>query len=164
VIVGIIGACVGKVLKVCTHPKGTRIWLTSVDLGDGADPLQIVFGGKLKLNGGELVAVAPPGSRAVVQTPGLTEQRVKKMRVRRYRGERSHGMLCSLDELGWVRGGPDEVAILCGLEPGFELDSLSPSERPQVVKGWEWAKSRKKEALAEELSGSYQAEPRLAVH
>src|SRR6266536_1090853 len=107
------------------------IWLADVDLGD--DRLhQIVFGGDLKLGGGELVAVAPPGSRATVRRHGVAPRR-KKMRARRYRGERSHGMLCSLDELGWVRGGPNEVAILYDVVPGQSLDDLPVHRRPEVV-------------------------------
>lgn len=138
-IVGITGARVGEVLKVCPHPRGTFIWLAHVDLSNDAGPLQIVFGGERELRGGELVAVAPPGSFAIVQTPGVWKRR-KKMRVRRYRGERSHGMLCSLDELGWIRQGPNEVAVLCDLPLGQSLDNLPVKRRPLVVVDWERAK------------------------
>jgi hypothetical protein len=61
------------------------------------------------------------------------------MRARNYRGERSHGMLCSLNELGWARGGPNEVAVLRDLRPGFVLDELDPELRPAVVKKWDKA-------------------------
>jgi hypothetical protein len=90
----------------------------------------------------------PPGSRTIVQSPDGSQQ-IKKMRARRYRGERSHGMLCSLDELGWIRGGPDEVATLCDLTPGELLDHLPANRRPEVVVGWERAKRMEKEAARE---------------
>ena len=116
------GAVVGRVIAVSPHPAAVRIWLAEVDLGDGL-PVQIVFGGQYKVEPRELVPVAPPGAR-VTALNGLAVPRVKKMRNRRFRGQRSHGMLCSLEELGWTVEGPDEVAILRGLEPGDSLDSI----------------------------------------
>ena len=137
-IVGIVGALVGEVQKVQAHPQGTLIWLADVSLGDNIPTCQIVFGGDRRLTGGELVPVAPPGSRAVVRLPDAS-QRSKKMRTRRYRGERSYGMLCSLDELGWIDGGPNEVAVLRRLKPGQRLDELPADQRPVVVKRWKRA-------------------------
>lgn len=52
-----------------------------------------------------------------------------KIRRRRYRGQVSNGMLCSLDELGWIKQGPDQVALLQGVETGERLDG-----------GLDWAK------------------------
>ena len=116
------GIIVGRVVRVRDHPNGERIWLADVDLGRG-DPVQIVFGGKKEAIGPEsLVPVAPPGSRL----DGV------KMRRRRYRGEASHGMLCSLAELGWDPSVTDRVAVLATsarLQPGQCIDDR--------VKGWE---------------------------
>jgi hypothetical protein len=42
-------------------------------------------------------------------------------------------MLCSLDELGWAQGGPDEVAILHGLNPGDSLDNIPAECRADIV-------------------------------
>lgn len=133
VVIIIAGAAVGKVLEVKDHPHGQRIWLATVGLGDGRK-VQIVFGGAPTVKAGDLVPVAPPGARVQVR-PGdeNTPPRIKKMRVRRYRGQRSHGMLCSLDELGWSLGGPDVVAILRGLEVGASLDSLAIDDRTKYV-------------------------------
>ena len=75
--------------------------MAEVCLGNCADQLQIVFGGDRQLSGDELVPVAPPGSLARDES-----QRWRKMRARNYRGQRSQGMLCSLEELGWLRHGP----------------------------------------------------------
>lgn len=139
VIIDIVGAYVGEVRRVRPHAFGEFIWLAEVNLGDGALPVQIVFGGNRELEGGELVPVAPPGALAKVVGPGM-RVRWKKMRARRYRGERSHGMLCSLDELGWMYGGPNTVPVLRDLEPGECLDDLPPYLRPVVVAEWDWAK------------------------
>jgi tRNA-binding EMAP/Myf-like protein len=134
VIISIAGAVVGEVRRVRPHPQGDFIWLAEVWLGNGADQLQIVFGGDRQLFGDELVPVAPPGSLARDES-----QRWRKMRARNYRGQRSQGMLCSLEELGWLRHGPNEVAVLCDLAPGYRLDDLDAVRRPEVVLNWERA-------------------------
>lgn len=144
VIVKTTGACIGEILSVREDPLGTRTWLADVSLGNNGRPLQIVLGGERKLRGGELVPVAPPGSWATVRRAGVGELR-RKMRVRRYRGEASHGMLCSLNELGWLHSGPDEVAVLCHLLPGFSLDGFPGSRRPEVVVDWERAVQHQEE-------------------
>lgn len=140
VIVGIIGARVGEVRNVRLHPQGTRIWLADVALEKGVHTIQIVFGGDRILRVGELVPVAPPGSWAIMRPPGIGVRR-KKMRARNYRGQRSHGMLCSLVELGWIHHGPNEVAILRDLPPGDSLDDLPRRKRSSHVKDWERAAS-----------------------
>ena len=33
-------------------------------------------------------------------------------------------MLCSLDELGWIQSGPDQVALRQGVETGERLDGV----------------------------------------
>jgi tRNA-binding EMAP/Myf-like protein len=121
------GAVVGRVVKVEDHPRAQRIRLAHVDLGDSGGPVQIVFGGPPVVNPENLVAVAPPGAR--VFSTGAT----KKMRRRSYRGESSYGMLCSLDELGWAVGAPDEVAILRNVRAGDSLDGLSLRQRASIV-------------------------------
>ena len=125
------GAMVGVVEEVRDHPNGQRIWLALVRWGTD-DRHQIVFGGGYELGPGELVPVAPPGSRITVES-GAPSLRVRKMRARRYRGERSHGMLCSLAELGWVTECPDEVATLRDLPVGASLDEVPAERRVDVV-------------------------------
>lgn len=132
------GVVVAKVVEVNDHPTGDRIWLARVTW----DPTerqkhQIVFGGELMLKPGDLVPAAPPGSR-------LGER--KKMRSRTYRGKRSHGMLCSTDELGWTVGGTDCVAVLrkeSGFAVGTSLDDVAYT--PDI--------------LVRDLSGRIAAEP-----
>jgi len=132
VVVVVTGAVVGRALEINEHPHGQRIWLTSVDLGWMR--VQIVFGGDHIVEVDDLVPVAPPGALVQVRPSDLNlPPRIKKMRARNFRGQRSHGMLCSLDELGWSVGGPDEVAVLRGLRPGDCLHSLSVNERVRYV-------------------------------
>ncbi len=105
----------GRIIKIRPHPYGDRIWLADVDIGRDYQP-QIVWGGIPLLDQGDLVPVAPPGC-------WLPQG---KMRRRRYRGEVSEGMLCSLAELGWDLSVTDRVALLdedAGLMPGDSLDS-----------------------------------------
>jgi hypothetical protein len=44
--------------------------------------------------------------------------------------------MCGLNELGWAVGGPDEVALLRRLRPGYPLDELPAEERRRVVLNW----------------------------
>lgn len=133
VIIRVWGAVVGEIVHLRSHPNAERIWLANVRSSRHGLPEQIVFGGIRKLRRGDLVAVAPPGT--LIQESH--KDRPRRMRTRNYRGERSHGMLCSLNELGWARGGPNEVAVLRDLRPGFVLDELHPELRSTVVKRWE---------------------------
>lgn len=149
-IIHIAGAIVGRAVDVRAHPRGDLIWLANVDLGDGPS-VQIVFGGDHPVTVGDYVPVAPPGARATDRT-----KRVKKMRARNYRGQRSHGMLCSLDELGWLDGGPNEVAILRNLTLGQSLDDISSDKYAHVVTGWERAR--------EVARASHQVRSLLVVH
>lgn len=116
---------VGEVVKVRPHPDAENIWLADVDIGVGYHR-QIVWGGKPLLDEGSLVPVAPPGARLPAG----------KIRRRRYRGETSDGMLCSLAELGWDRAVADRVALLDGsqgLRPGDSLDD--PDWQRLVLRG-----------------------------
>lgn len=138
-IIAVAGAQVGRAIHVRAHPNGERIWLVDVLLSTANPTIQIVFGGTRIIQEDELVPVAPPGAKATVRDPESGFTRVKKMRARNYRGQRSHGMLCSLDELGWLSGGPNEVAVLRGLPVGKTLDHLLADDYPAVVVGWERA-------------------------
>jgi tRNA-binding EMAP/Myf-like protein len=116
------GVIVGRVVRVRPHPGGENIWLADVDTGiDG--PIQIVWGGMHIVKEGDLVPVAQPGTRLPA-----TEDKPNpyKIRRRRYRGEISEGMLCSLAELGWDSSVTDRVALLdgsLGLQVGESLES-----------------------------------------
>ncbi len=79
---------VGKVLHAQHHPNADKLKLTSVDTGSGE--AQIVCGAP-NVGAGQTVAVALPG--AVL--PGGMQ--IKSATIR---GEESHGMICSEQELG----------------------------------------------------------------
>jgi tRNA-binding EMAP/Myf-like protein len=120
------GVVAGKVIKVRPHPRGEKVWLADVDI-DAEGHLQIVWGGLYVLDEGSIVPVAPPGAR-------LADGR--KMRRRRYRGEISEGMLCSLAELGWDPFVMDRVALLydsVGLRPGESLDNRDTDWQAIVI-------------------------------
>jgi tRNA-binding EMAP/Myf-like protein len=117
---------VGRIIKVRPHPYGDRIWLADVEIGRDYQ-LQIVWGGVPVVHEGDLVPVAPPGC-------WLPQG---KMRRRRYRGEVSEGMLCSLAELGWDLSAQDRVALLderADLIPGQSLDSRG-DDWPSIMRG-----------------------------
>src|SRR3954470_13138951 len=84
------GFVVGKVLSCGKHPDADRLNVTTVDVGDGAAPQQIVCGAP-NVAGRQTVAVARPGS---VLPDGT---RLKKAKLR---GVESHGMILSEDEVG----------------------------------------------------------------
>ena len=122
----------GRVVKVRPHARGEHIWLADVDIGTGS-LLQIVWGGVQIVAEGSLVPVAKPGAW-LPATKG--EHDYYKIRRRRYRGEISEGMLCSIAELGWDLAVADRVALLdgfAGLQPGDSLDDVGDAW-PRVVR------------------------------
>ena len=86
------GPVVGYVISVRSVPNSDRIRVATVRLGDD-EPVEIVFGGEDVVHEGSLVPVAPPGSWIQRR---LGREGPTKIRRRRYRGQVSHGMLCSL--------------------------------------------------------------------
>ncbi|WP_100331790.1 phenylalanine--tRNA ligase subunit beta [Bacillus xiapuensis] len=87
---GIKNVVVGHVLEREPHPNADKLNKCLVDVGDEA-PVQIICGAK-NVDKGQKVAVAKVG--AVL--PG--NFKIKKAKLR---GEESHGMICSLQELGF---------------------------------------------------------------
>jgi phenylalanyl-tRNA synthetase beta chain len=81
---------VGRLLSVERHPNADKLWVTTVDVGSGTEPLQIVCGAN-NIAPGDLVPVALVG--AVL--PG--DRRIERSKIR---GVESQGMLCSAIELG----------------------------------------------------------------
>ena len=113
---------VGRVIRVRPHPGGENIWLADVDTGADC-PLQIVWGGAQIVQEGDFVPVAQPGTRLPATKDKPNPYRIRR---RRYRGEISEGMLCSLAELGWDSSVTDRVALLdgsLGLQVGESLES-----------------------------------------
>src|SRR4051794_11440737 len=91
----------GELLTVEKHPRADRLSLTTVTLGDGQAPLEIVCGAR-NIAPGQRIPVALPG--AVL--PGDRRiERAEKM------GSVSNGMLCSGEELRLTADG-DGILIL----------------------------------------------------
>lgn len=87
---GISGVVVGHVLEKVKHPEADKLNVCQVDIGE-EENVQIVCGAA-NVDAGQKVAVATVG--AVL--PG--NFKIKKAKLR---GEASHGMICSLQELGF---------------------------------------------------------------
>ena len=89
---GLKGVVVGEVLKCAQHPNADRLRVTEVDLG--SETIQIVCGAP-NVAQGQKVAVAKVGT-TLYDNEGK-DILIKKSKIR---GELSHGMICSEDELG----------------------------------------------------------------
>jgi phenylalanyl-tRNA synthetase beta chain len=92
---------VGELLTVEKHPQADRLSLTTVTVGNGSEPLEIVCGAT-NIVPGQRVPVALPGA---VLPNGRRIERTEKM------GVVSNGMLCSGDELN-LTGDADGILIL----------------------------------------------------
>ncbi|WLR60776.1 phenylalanine--tRNA ligase subunit beta [Guptibacillus hwajinpoensis] len=86
---GITGVVIGHVLECQQHPDADKLNICQVNVGE-EEPVQIICGAP-NIAQGQYVAVAKVG--AVL--PG--NFKIKKAKLR---GEASHGMICSLQELG----------------------------------------------------------------
>jgi len=91
---GLQGVVVGYVLTCQKHPNADKLSVTTVDLGDGKAPLQIVCGAP-NVAQGQKVLVATVGTKLFDSEGNSFE--IKKGKIR---GEDSHGMICAEDELG----------------------------------------------------------------
>jgi phenylalanyl-tRNA synthetase beta chain len=90
---GLRGLVIGKVLTCTEHPDSDHLHVTTVDLGNGEEPAQIVCGAP-NVAAGQTVVVATIGT---VLYDGDKEFKIKKGRMR---GVDSYGMICAEDEIG----------------------------------------------------------------
>jgi phenylalanyl-tRNA synthetase beta chain len=84
------GFVVGKVLTCEQHPDADRLRVTTVDVGHGEEPQQIVCGAP-NVAAGQTVAVVRPGATLPDGT---------KLKKAKLRGQVSLGMILSEDEVG----------------------------------------------------------------
>lgn len=135
-LVDIDGLVIGKVLTCVKHPEADKLSVTTVDVGSG-EVLQIICGAP-NVAAGQKVIVSKVG----VVLPG--DFKIKKAKIR---GIESHGMICSLDELGvkdfdseetgiYVLGddaeiGNDPLSYLCLDDVVLELDLTA--NRPDLL-------------------------------
>ena len=101
---GLKGLVVGKVLTCEVHPDSDHMHVTTVDLGDGNEPTQIVCGAH-NVAAGQKVIVATLGTKLY---DGDKEFVIKKSKLR---GVESYGMICAEDEIG-VGNGHDGIMVL----------------------------------------------------
>ena len=110
------GVVVGQVVSRDPHPNADSLSVCRVDVGEAsAEPLQIVCGAK-NVAAGQHVAVALVGT--TLPAVNLT------IKPAELRGVASHGMICSLQELGLAENS-EGIAVLEEL-----LDPLPPLGAP----------------------------------
>ncbi len=123
---GLEGVVAGHVLTCVQHPNADRLRVTTVDLGDGSAPVQIVCGAP-NVAVGQKVPVATIGA-TLYDKEGNSFQ-IKKGKIR---GEESHGMICAEDELG-LGEGHDGIMILDeGIKPGTPASKIFNIEADEV--------------------------------
>lgn len=123
---GLEGVVAGHVLTCVQHPNADRLRITTVDLGDGNPPVQIVCGAP-NVAVGQKVPVATIGT-TLYDKEGNAFQ-IKKGKIR---GEDSHGMICAEDELG-IGESHDGIMILKDdVKPGTPASKLFSIETDEV--------------------------------
>ncbi|MDD2328440.1 MAG: phenylalanine--tRNA ligase subunit beta [bacterium] len=90
---GLEGLVIGEVLTCTDHPNSDHLHLTSVNIGNGGEPLKIVCGAP-NVAVGQKVVVATVGTKLWLDQEEITIKRSK------IRGEESFGMICAEDEIG----------------------------------------------------------------
>jgi phenylalanyl-tRNA synthetase beta chain len=123
---GLEGVVVGHVLTCIQHPNADKLKITTVDLGDGNAPVQIVCGAP-NVAAGQKVPVATIGTKLYDKEGKSFE--IKKGKIR---GEESHGMICAEDELG-IGQSHDGIMILDNeITPGTLAKNLFNIETDEV--------------------------------
>ncbi len=90
---GLEGLVIGEVLTCTEHPNSDHLHLTTVNTGNGGEPLKIVCGAP-NVAAGQKVIVATVGTKLWF---GEEEITIKRSKIR---GEESFGMICAEDEIG----------------------------------------------------------------
>lgn len=101
---GLEGLVIGEVLTCVSHPDSDHLHLTTVDIGNGEEPLKIVCGAP-NVAAGQKVVVATIGTKLYFGDDAIT---IKRSRIR---GEESFGMICAEDEIG-IGTSHDGIIIL----------------------------------------------------
>ena len=90
---GLEGLVIGEVLTCEPHPNSDHMHVTTVNLGQGGEPVQIVCGAP-NVAAGQKVVVATLGTKLYDGDQCFT---IKKSKLR---GIESNGMICAEDEIG----------------------------------------------------------------
>lgn len=99
---GLEGLVIGEVLTCEPHPNSDHMHVTTVNLGDGGEPVQIVCGAP-NVAAGQKVVVATLGTKLYDGDQCFV---IKKSKLR---GIESNGMICAEDEIGI---GTDHAGII----------------------------------------------------
>jgi phenylalanyl-tRNA synthetase beta chain len=109
---GLQGVVVGHVITCEKHPDADKLKITTVDIGDGNTPLQIVCGAP-NVAVGQKVPVATIGTKLYDKEGNAFE--IKKGKIR---GQESLGMICAEDELGLGESHDGILILDASLSPG----------------------------------------------
>ena len=123
---GLQGVVVGHVLTCEKHPDADKLKITTVDLGDGNAPVQIVCGAP-NVAAGQKVPVATIGTKVFDKEGNAFE--IKKGKIR---GQESHGMICAEDELGLGSNHEGIMILADDLKPGTPAAKIFEVENDEV--------------------------------
>ena len=123
---GLQGVVVGHVLTCEKHPDADKLKITTVDLGDGNAPVQIVCGAP-NVAAGQKVPVATIGTKLFDKEGNAFE--IKKGKIR---GQESHGMICAEDELGLGESHDGIMILDDALVPGTPAAKVFDIETDEV--------------------------------
>ena len=123
---GLEGVVVGHVLTCIQHPNADKLKITTVDLGNGEAPIQIVCGAP-NVAAGQKVPVATIGTKLYDKEGKSFE--IKKGKIR---GEESHGMICAEDELGIGQSHDGIMVLDKSITPGTLAKDLFEIETDEV--------------------------------
>jgi phenylalanyl-tRNA synthetase beta chain len=123
---GLKGVVVGHVLTCEKHPDADKLKITTVDLGDGNPPVQIVCGAS-NVSAGQKVPVATIGTKLYDKEGNAFE--IKKGKIR---GQESHGMICAEDEIGLGTSHDGIMVLADDLKPGTPASKVFNIEVDEV--------------------------------
>jgi phenylalanyl-tRNA synthetase beta chain len=123
---GLKGIVVGHVVTCEKHPDADKLKITTVDLGDGNAPVQIVCGAN-NVAAGQKVPVATIGTKLYDKDGNAFE--IKKGKIR---GQESHGMICAEDEIGLGTSHDGIMVLADDLKPGTPASKVFNIEVDEV--------------------------------
>lgn len=123
---GLKGIIVGHVLTCDKHPDADKLKITTVNLGDGNAPVQIVCGAN-NVAAGQKVPVATIGTKLYDKDGNNFE--IKKGNIR---GQESHGMICAEDEIGLGNSHDGIMVLADDLKPGTPVSQVFNIEVDEV--------------------------------
>lgn len=104
---GLQGLVVAEVLTCVDHPDSDHLHITTVSVGDGGEPQQVVCGAP-NVAAGQKVILATVGATLYPEGDSGEGFKIKKSKIR---GVESLGMLCAEDEIG-VGSSHDGIIVL----------------------------------------------------